>query len=290
VLFRSGDRRDRSARPSAPRWVLLVAILLVVVGEAGSAEAVTSPTPTLTSTPAPAWISAPSLTVSDLGQAAIPTVEEPPVTIAAGGSCASPFTLGSSCPFGSWPALGTEWEGPRIQVAGGDQLELLFSGPVKGVVFAATLDWPPGMTDPSGRAIANEAVLAPSAAEATSQPTRWLVGLPDEAFLRTTAFSVVARDYSGAYHDYALVIESPRSIKTSPKCFENYLTPEDAYGFCPGSNVPPASPPTSSTKPRSSHHRLHRRAKPISRRASRRRAPSRASPHTARRARRRKSH
>jgi hypothetical protein len=156
------------------------------------------------SSPAVADASPPILSVSDTGQPSAPViVGQPSLTIASSATCEAPFTteLASTCPRGTWPALGESW-GPIENAAGGDTLQFTFTAPMTKVTVASTSNYPPGLTNPSGEAVPNYDVLGVTSA--SGGPTSWTVALPqwDVRSISGYTFSVVAQDAEGS-HDYA---------------------------------------------------------------------------------------
>jgi hypothetical protein len=189
---------------------------------------------------------APSLTVTDLGQPSAPVeVGQAPVEVSPAGSCPTPFTLAAACPVGSWPALGGPW-GPTLDVAGGDVLGLAFPVPVSDVVVASTTNFPPGLVDPSGTAVANRDVMAATPAVATSDPSSWTVALPplDRIAMGGLTFSVVASDGAGGSYDYPLAIRTPRYGDESRRCGPAYFSTGDSQYLClVMQKAPPPLPP-----------------------------------------------
>lgn len=219
-------------RPSAKArrlLMLLAAASVVVTGYTGSSVADAS---------------TPTLSLSDMGQPSAPViVGQPALTVAPSGTCEAPFTIEteSACPPGNWPGLGTTW-GPVEDVAGGDELQLTFSSPVSSVIVASTSNYPPGLTNPSGQAVPNYDVLAPTAAQSASS-TVWHVTLPslDIRAISGYTLSVVADDTSGD-HDYALTIRSPRYANELTKCSEAYYSTGNSQYLCLSNGVPPGLP------------------------------------------------
>lgn len=193
----------------------------------------------------------PMLSVTNLGHAAAPVVVgQPPLAIAPAGECAHPFTLAgeAACPPGTWPPLGApSWApggwAPTEDVAGGDTLQLAFSGPMTSVVVGSTSNYGPGLQDPEGRAIANYEVVPESPATATADPAVWQVALPplDYRAIGGYTFSVVGQDGSG-FHDYPLEIRSPRYADELARCGTAYYSTGVQQYLCPGGGVPTGSP------------------------------------------------
>jgi hypothetical protein len=196
---------------------------------------------------------APTLTVTNLGQAAAPTeVPQPPLGVSSRGGCAHPFTLAdeAACPAGVWPPLGSPtWDtsrdrwSPSEHVAGGDTLQLLFSSPVASVVVGSTSNYEPGLHDPDGKAISNYDVIPESSATPTADAATWRVTLPafDYRALNGYTFSVVGGDSSG-FHDYALEIRSPRFADENERCGMAYFSTGVQQALCFGA-FPGSYPP-----------------------------------------------
>lgn len=110
---------------------------------------------------------------------------QPPVSLSARGSCGSVYTPEeadggpSPCAEGSWPAAAGDGWGPQIEVAGGDVLVLRFDAPATEVEISSTTKFPPGLTDPDGRAVRNAWIVPRVPAAPTDDPARWTVRLPD---------------------------------------------------------------------------------------------------------------
>jgi hypothetical protein len=197
---------------------------------------------------------APTLTVTNLGQASAPIgVAQPPLGVSSRGSCPHPFTIAgeSACPPGAWPPLGRpswtagdRWS-PTEDVAGGDTLQLSFSSPMASVSVGSTSDFEPGLHDPDGKAIDNFDVIPESSASSTADAAIWWVSLPplDYRALGGYTFSVVGGDVGGFY-DYALEIRSPRFADESARCGMAYFSMGVQQVLCfrgdfPGSYPPP---------------------------------------------------
>jgi hypothetical protein len=193
------------------------------------------------------------LTVSDLGQAAIPVLSPDTVGASAAGSCGEPFTLKSHCPAGSWPELGGEW-GSALLVAGGDTLAMQFNAAASAVTVASTSNYPPGLTDPSGNPIANYDVLNATDASATGDPTSWQVTLPtlDARAMSGYTFSVVAVQ-EGVPRDYTFTIRAPRYEDEAHPCGTEYFSTNLSQYMCAEMAAPPGrvpvTPPVTSTTP-----------------------------------------
>jgi hypothetical protein len=187
---------------------------------------------------------APALRVTNLGQSSAPVeVGQPPLDIAAAGSCAFPFTLAneSACPAGTWPPLGRRW-GSIEDVAGGDTLRLAFSSPVTTVKVGSTSNYTPGLRDPDGKPLSNYDVVPETSAVSTADPSVWLTTLPplDARAISSDGytFSVVAQDGSG-YHDYPLGIRSPRYANEATYCSIAYYSTGWQQYLCLGKSAPP---------------------------------------------------
>jgi hypothetical protein len=188
------------------------------------------------------------LSVTNLASPALPSeVPQPPVVIAASGSCAAPMTVAGPCPAGTWPAIDGDW-GASVAVAGGDTLQLAFDAPVDGVLVASTSKLPPGLTDPDGHAVPNEDAL-PATAATRVDAMHWTVPLPAVLTPRSSnglTLSVVASDPGGS-HDFALGLISPRPSRYGLGCEGNtyyFFGPDYRSLGCPRDAMPPGLPQT----------------------------------------------
>jgi hypothetical protein len=136
-----------------------------------------------------------------------------------------------------WPALGEAW-GSIENAAGGDTIQLVFTAPVTHVTVASTSNYQPGLTNPSGEAVPNYDVLGVTQASGASKT--WTVLLPqwDVRAISGYTFSVVVQDEAG-YHDYALMLKSPRFANEVTHCSESYYTTMFSQFSCTTSTVPP---------------------------------------------------
>jgi hypothetical protein len=218
-------RTRLSAKARRLHMLLGVAAGFVAAGCSSSAIADASP---------------PILSVSDMGQPSAPViVGQPALTVASSGTCEAPFTIesASTCPTGTWPALGGSW-GPIENAAGGDTLQLTFTATVTKVTVASTSNYTPGLTNPSGEPVPNYDVLG--ATSASGGQTTWMVTLPqwDARAISGYTFSVVAQDAEGS-HDYALMLRSPRFANEATHCSESYYSTGLSQYSCTTSTVPP---------------------------------------------------
>ena len=218
-----------------------------------------------------------ALTVTNDGQPGLESdVPQPPVSVAARGSCDTPFSAQEAnggpapCPPGSWPGAGGEWS-PRVDVAGGDVLRLTFEAPAERVRVASTTNFPPGLMVPClpptpntpppppgcGTPVPNEDIIVAQDAEPTDDAHVFTVKLPPVGY-RPGTFSVVARAGETS-SNFALSIGTPRWKNEQTRCGTVYYDSDKVQYSCPSAGVkgvPPipgvAPKPAAPTTPNSS--------------------------------------
>ena len=168
------------------------------------------------------------LTVTNLTQPGLESeVPQPPVSVAARGSCATPFSAQeansgiSPCAPGSWPTVGQYgYWGPTVSVAGGDRLQLALDAPVDQVRFSSTTNYPRGLRDPTGAPYPNVDIVSAREADPTSDASVWTLELPldlDRAQGPGATFSVVARTGT-EWRNFAVMIRTPRFNNHQTRC------------------------------------------------------------------------
>ena len=197
------------------------------------------------------------VTVTNLAQPGLASaVPQPPLSVPARGSCATPYSAQeantgiSPCSPGSWPAnpgaggANPDWR-PQVSIAGGDRLQLTFDAPADQVRYASTTNFPKGFTNPVGQPHLNGDIITARDAEATGDAKVWTVQLPllrfeDTGFFPGTEFTfpVVAR-VGTTWRNFALSIRAPRFNDPRTGCGIFWSTDN----VDPGCLMPPGGPP-----------------------------------------------
>jgi hypothetical protein len=188
-----------------------------------------------------------TVTVTNLGQAAmVSSRPQAPLVLASRNACATPFDAAqangvpSPCGAGAWPETGGSAWAPVLDVAGGDTVELRFSGPVAAASVAMTTDFPVGLQTPDGLSVANVELLSPQLAEPTADPAVWRVVLP-HLDRRMLTFSLVAVDGDGAA-GFALGALAPRFADSTTRCGTYIVNTGELGATCSSAGVPSPSP------------------------------------------------
>lgn len=221
-----------------------------------------------------------ALTVSNLAQPGLESdVPQPPVSLAARRSCATPFSAqeansGSSpCAPGSWPAPGGDW-GPEVRVAGEDRLRLQLDAPAEQLRYASTTNFPRGLVNPAGQPHPNVDIITARDAQPTSDARMWTVQLPrfdDPGHPPGTGFTFSVTGRVGTtWRNFAFSIRGPRWNNHQTRC-GYYWNPDQFDRTMCIFNYLPGPPPglgatTPDRRPPSLRLRVPRRQRVLARR------------------------